>query len=67
MNQDFMCFVQDQVRGWTANDGGLTSAACDVIETASYIVAKPSREDYFSQDFAVSTTARFWDEFNGLV
>ena len=59
----WMCFVQDKVRDWTANDGGLTNAACDVIEAASSMAKPPCREDYFSQNSALSTAARFWDEF----
>ena len=58
-------FVEDSVKEWTASDGGLTNAACDVLYQAKgFDNIEPTIEDFFSDDFATQYAARCWEEWN---
>ena len=60
---DFIQFVNQEVDEWRCQDGGLTNAACDVIQAAFFLqkVGGPVYEDYFSQDYGTQEAAELWD------
>lgn len=61
----YMDFVEDSVKEWTAKDGGLTNAACDVLYQAAHFKnVNPVLEDFFSDDFATQYAAICWEEWN---
>ena len=60
----YINFVNQEVDEWRCQDGGLTHAACDVIQTAHWLVkvGGPIEEDHFSEDFATQYASRLWEE-----
>jgi hypothetical protein len=59
---EYLQFVNQEVEEWRCQDGGLTHAACDVIQTAHWLVkvGGPIEEDHFSEDFATQYAAHLW-------